>query len=287
MVWSVVPVAFVAYSLYRPSEAFKRWFVICFLSFIPYAILMIRAALVGLTLVPATFRGAPDKVPAGVLSFYRVAAVSQWATATLLWDVSGRYYGDLDPSSVFLMRDFAGYSTLIEDLRSLPDGEPVPNEIDTAFSEAARRLSDDGGIQYRIGITALRMYHLWVDEDRVFNWFYLGNAKLYQYLREIAEYERSFYLLLLVLCLALTKSGMYRILLAGVLVMVLSRTVFLAFLTALEIRYLIPVLPPMQFVAIALWSMTSDPSRLESKSPQTNSLVEWFRPTPPPGRACS
>jgi hypothetical protein len=151
------------------------------------------------------------------------------------------------------MKLLPGYATLFG-LDSLSDGEPVPQDIDESFSDAEKRISIEGGFKYKVAVIALRTYHMWTDQDHVFGWFYLSHDTAYWYLREIARYERVFYLFLLGLCWTFTKYRMCKILIMGIFVMVVSRTVFLASLTALEIRYLIPVLPAMQFAAIAFWA---------------------------------
>lgn len=255
MIWTVVLLAVVAYWLYAPREAIKKWFLICSLSFIPYAALAIRAVLLGITIVPPTLIATSEEVPEGVVSFWRTTAVTQSATANFLWAVWGRQYKKVlqDPNSFFL-EDPGRYSSLFESLASLPDGKPVPPELDSAFSEAARRISIEGGIEHRLKILGLRIYNLWVSDDRVFKWFYLTDAQPYTALQKLARYERIFYLCLLFLCVAFTMCKTYRVLATAVLLMVMARTVFLALFTALEIRYFVALLPSIQFAAIALWS---------------------------------
>jgi hypothetical protein len=271
MIWVAVPVVVIAYHLCSARKALQKCALVGGLSAIPYFALVARAALVGLTLVPPVMRPTDKQLPPGILSFWRAAAVSQAATQALLWGAWGRNYSKIlvnyDPNSFIKLQGPYDLDDLIKRLALVSDGEEVPEQVDSAFSAAARETLTGGKPLHFVKLLSLRAYHIWTDKDLVFRAGYLGNSTQAVYFGRIADFERLFWMLAIVYCSVFLPSKTAKILATGLCLMVLVRTLFLASLTALEIRYLTPVLPAMQFVTIALWGLEfKSPSRTDARS---------------------
>jgi hypothetical protein len=85
--WDQLPlvcaVGFIAFHLHSFRGAMLRIIIILVPTIAIYASLVIRAALVGLPLIPSSI--GDIKLPPGIVKFWRVTSVNQNATAALLW----------------------------------------------------------------------------------------------------------------------------------------------------------------------------------------------------------
>jgi hypothetical protein len=273
MIWIVVLPLVIVWSLYAPREALSKSARVLCLAVTPYAFLVLRAGLVGLPLMPVSVRATPDEVPPGFLHFWQRAAISEGATQTFLWGVWGKDYGEIrqrrDWNSFLPLEKPTEFDGLFESLAAQSDGQGVSTAIDLRFEAEARRLARYGGLQYWTKVVFTRGYRMWTSPESIFGWFHAGTTRPDQLLRWVADTERLLFLILLLVSLALARNAPVRSLLAGILAVVCLRTVFLASVAALEIRYLIPTLPLMHFGAVALWAgrRPEGKSGLEKGSP--------------------
>jgi len=289
---AVLPIG-VAATLHPPRIAFGKIVRICGAAVAPYAVLVLRAGLIGLPLLPPSVRATPQEVPPGVLHFWETAAITERATATFLWGVWTRDYRAIrrheDWNSFLPLRTPAEFDGLFESLAALEDGQSVPAVEGQEFEAEARRLAVDGGWSYRVRVLLARAYQLWNGRESIFGWFFTNRTPYVRVLRRVADAERSLFLVLLLIGLWCARSTLARNVLAGILAVVCLRTAFLAGVTALEIRYLIPTLPLVQFGAVAGWAFRTSKPGAELAAAGTASsgrlqTLEDQSPDAPPDR---
>jgi hypothetical protein len=216
-------------------------------------LLVLRGVLVGLPLLPPATRATADEVPRGFLHFFQRAAISERATQTFLWGVWGKNYSEIrehkDWDSFLPNGSPAAFQQLFGSLAAQPDGQTMTAVLDNQFEAEAGRLARVGGLGYRARALVLRGYRMWTASESIFGWFYLDQTGHGALLRRLADSERLLFLALLLVSLACARDPLARNALAWIVAFVCLRTVFLAYVGALEIRYLI------QFGAFAPWAL--------------------------------
>jgi hypothetical protein len=149
-------------------------------------------------------------------------------------------------------------------LSTLPRGSPLPADIDAELAELAS-AAKESGIGSTLNLVWERAAKMWTAKDGIFSsgWYSLPSA-------QIAEHLCHVYRIVLVLsCLILLLfvRGAASVVLVGLLSYVALRTIFLASLTALEVRYLTPMFPVMEIVLASLVVIVAWPTRADQKRP--------------------
>ena len=255
MIWVAIPFMAVAIVLCGLRKAVPKIAAVGALAAIPYVAAIVRAVVVGLPLLPSPYPPI-DEIPPGIQSFWKKTAVTQNATAALMWPVWDRRYSRVLPRfrpDAFLVRGDAHRPFHV--LVATADGAPVSKEVDESFRTTVAGEYGEGYL--RSGkLLLLRTYHMWCDRDDLSRngyWSVPGEALL----TLAGDIHRFAVLLLAVCCFVRIRRGPARALLGGILLMIAARTLHLASLTALEIRYLSSCFPPLEFAAVAVWGLES------------------------------
>ena len=217
---------------------------------LPYLALMLRAGLVGLPLLPSAIAGE-GQLPQGIIAFYRVAALDERATRTLMWPIIERSYQftALEASDVYASRaDPSQVRQLFTELKALPDGQPVPKDLDDAFGEIARQLSQNS-LSTQVAVPLIRALRIWS------RW--LGHPIYFSSVGERGPLRPMFIAhSLMVLAGALAGAVLctkpLRYLATAAVIFTIVRTAFLVIVpvTAMETRYLDPLFPALDMIAI-------------------------------------
>lgn len=265
----LVPVLAVLILSFGLRDAVRRGISIVLICVSPYLLLVARAAVVGLPLLPTTIMDEA-KLPAGVLRFFRVAAMDTDATKNLMWPMTGGLnYDDIqledDPdcqegmphSSVSEYSEMVNayeLCTLLEQLSAVPNGQAVPASLDDQFARLADTVSKNW-FAANIEIPVLRAIRMWS------RW--LGHNFPYSEIGETAPLKQifiSYYLLvgagLLIACFA--GGHFLKTIAIGALSFLVARTAFLVSIpiSAMEIRYLDPFFPTIDVIGLcSLWQV--------------------------------
>jgi hypothetical protein len=253
MVWVAIPFMAVTWWIYQePKKAISVIASVGVLSVAPYLLWVARAAMVGLPLIPPTIPSLED-VPQGVQEFWKVTSVKQGSVLSLVWPAWNRQYLQIESNyradSVMEPSGKHVAPQLLRTLAMIPDGEPVPPQIDRLFATSAKQYRNQSPL-YRAKVYIMRMYYMWSEPDTLYNDGY-SRDRIGGRLAGAAIAARELYLLLAICSLLWVRNTDARILIAAVLLMNLVRTIFLVSMTALEIRYLATCLPSLEYVAIA------------------------------------
>lgn len=129
MAWMALLAMNVAFWFFPFRRIWAGMLFTVFLSSIPYTALSIRAAAVGLPLIPGP--AVPtDEVPPGIQAYWKAVAVSESFTASVIWQVWAKRYGGIAaltaPASFVDAKEDEGQGArLLAVLAGLPDGRPV------------------------------------------------------------------------------------------------------------------------------------------------------------------
>jgi hypothetical protein len=259
----LVPVLAVLILSFGLRDAIRQGIPIVLICALPYLLLVARAAVIGLPLLPTTLMDEA-KLPAGVLRFFRVAALDMDATVNLVWPMTGGLnYSDIqlkeDPecragmshSSVPEYSELVNADelcTLFEQLSEVPDGQAVPASLDNQFSRIADAVSKNW-FAANVEIPVLRAIRMWS------RW--LGHQLPYSEIGLTAPLKQifiSYYLLvgagLLIACFA---GGHFLMTIAiGALSFLVAKTAFLVSIpiSAMEFRYLDPFFPTIDVIGL-------------------------------------
>jgi len=246
MIWLAFPVAIVAWHLYGLKQMLPKLAVIFGVIAIPVVLLIVRALALGLPLIPATLNASPEELPPGIVKFWKVTATKQTATTAVLWNVWNRQYANIessfDYSSVSSDVNSAHLRSTLLALSALPNGSAVPHEIDQSFAEIAGEV-ERAKWYTRFVVLIERTVYMWTERDYVFNsgWF-----------SDQEQYLRIYRIALLVVTFAapflFTRDTPEQIVSIAITLFVVSRTLFLVILNALEVRYVTPSIPLMELV---------------------------------------
>ena len=265
----LVPVLAVLILSFGLRDAVRRGIPIVLICALPYLLLVARAAVVGLPLLPTTIMDEA-KLPAGVLRFFRVAAMDMRATANLAFPLTGGLnYSDIqledDPDCRTGMShsSIPEYSEMVnadelcilfQKLNEVPDGQAVPVSLDNQFSRLADTVSKNW-FAANIEIPVLRAIRMW--------WGWLGHELPYSEIGETAPLKQifiSYYLFvgvgLLIACFA--GGHFLKTIAIGALSFLVARTAFLVSIpiSAMEIRYLDPFFPTIDVIGLcSLWQV--------------------------------
>jgi hypothetical protein len=251
LVWLVFPVLLVAFRLRRsPGTQLQAGLVLAAVAF-PVALLIARAALVGLPLIPGAHNVGPDQDPPGVTTFWKVASTTQSATSELMYRIWSREYSAIaqtfDHDSITPRIDPATLRPVLEVLSAVPDGQPVPPEIDIKFASLAAAAVAEAGVWYWPEIWSARAIAIWSRQDVLTRSGWPTDREPL-----IQPYRLTLLTLVIVAPFFAARTSWQRTLAGGILVLVLARTMFLVILNGLETRYLTPMIPAMEIVAVLL-----------------------------------
>lgn len=251
MIWLILPVALVAWHLHGVRAMFYRLGILLGVVAVPILLLVMRAVAVGLPPVPSALNASADELPPGVVSFWKTSATRQTATSTLLWNVWNRRYGIIettfDYSSVSRKADTTRLRSTLHALSSVPDGHPVPPEIDKSFATIADEFAHENPAYYQLVVLFERAVYIWRGKDTInHSGWHTDREQL------VRVYRAGLLGLVLLAPVIFWRSGPERVFSGGVALFVLSRTLFLVSVTALEIRYVTPAIPAMELAAALL-----------------------------------
>jgi hypothetical protein len=246
-IWLLAPACICAFYLGGFFKGLRDTAVMSFIAAVPVLAMIMRAALVGLPLLP----GVNDPGFArGVVAFWRQAALTQGATSGFLWPIWSQEYKDLarfDYGSIGSSFNTVRFHVLMDRLSTLPSGSPLPEDIDAELAELASATT---GIGSTLNLIWRRAAEMWTAKDPIFfsGWNSLPSAQIGENLCHVYRIV----LILSCLILLLFVRGAASVVLIGLLSYVALRTIFLASLTALEVRYLMPMFPGMEIVLASL-----------------------------------
>jgi hypothetical protein len=264
LVWLLLPVLVVAWQLRSMPGFWVRATMPIGAVGLPILLLLARAAVVGLPIVPAALNAGPDEIPPGIRRFWEVASTSQAATSELLWPVWNREYGDIasrfDYDAVTRRIDRSHLRSALERLSAVPHRQPVPTGVDDSFAVMAQALISESGVRYWPEIWLERSMAIWMKKDVVTHSGWPSNIERY------LQPARLIFLALTLLSPLLLGRGTWeRALGVGVLLLVVTRTLFLVVLNGLETRYLAPMVPAMELMAVLTAAQLAGRSALKRK----------------------
>jgi hypothetical protein len=244
----ICAVGFIAFHLHSFRAAILRIIIVFVPTLAIYASLMIRAALVGLPLIPGLV--FDNELPSGILKFWQVTTVTQNANGEFLWRVWGNTYKNIprafDYGAIAPRINTPQLHELINRLGEVPEGRPVPEELDAEFGALAADFQVSSPVNAYGLVPLMRAWYVWTGKDELWSFGWTGPAAGYEGSRLV---YRIFLLLFAILLLIRLRTGTTeRALIGAVVLYVISRTVFLVMLTAVELRYLVAMIPPLEFI---------------------------------------
>lgn len=287
LIWLVLPAVMTFWLVERAKIAGRDSAILVTCVALPYVLLMLRAAVVGLPLVPTTV-GDQAALPMGIVRFYRAAALDARAQDNLLANLEwGGYWARIansTPEAAIKERAarVGGYShvsstmldaywdridkketgALLSELREVPDGQAIPPSLNERFAALAAGISQDWPAD-QILLPLARARAMWRD------WFDYG--VIASGIGQTAWAKRIFatYYLVVMAGFALAMIGRDVAIRRCALllsVFVVTRTLFFVSLpiSALDPRYLTPFFPAIDALGLyGLWQML----RLRSPMP--------------------
>jgi hypothetical protein len=249
----LVPSTMCAFYLSGFSKGLRHAVIIGAITALPILAMIGRAGLVGLPLLPSITLDRDLYLPKGVFIFYKKAAITKEAMSGFVWPMLDRTYEgvaqNFNYNSISSSFNTVQFRTLMDRISELPSGSPLPADMNAELIELAGtpKVSGIGSTIYLILQRALKM---WTGKDPAIasSWNPLA-------LEQMAESLSQVYRIVLILvCLILLfrTRGKEFVLLVGLLTYVVVRTLFLASLVMLEIRYLMPMFPVMEIVIASL-----------------------------------
>ena len=245
----LVPAALCAFYLVPLKGTLWQFSKIAAAAALPIMIMATRAAALGLAVLPPLLSNS--SLPKGAVEFWQHASLNQNATSGFLWRIWDKEYDgiarEFDYSSILAEFDTAQFRNVLERISTLPQHSDLPAEIDAQLEKLARP-SNPRTINFLLPV--MRAFPLWSSRDNLYwsGWIPLRHGTK----AEMVAHVYRMMLLLILLSLILLTKRRERIALASLLSYVASRTLFLTSLTALEIRYLTPMLPAMEIILLPL-----------------------------------
>jgi hypothetical protein len=233
--------------------------VITWICAIPYLGLMLRAGLVGLSLLPTNVFRDENQLPPGLMAFYRVAALDQRATVNFLWRIGLWKQISYEPDDMFSSRVdrgklrpmFVEFKELPEDRSLRADERARLDRLDHQFAGIAKQLSENF-LATQIEVPLIRAGRIWAG--------WLGHPIQLR----VGEKGSIFFIVYSLAVLAgavaapIVCKGALRIVSFCALSLVIVRTAFLVNIpiSALEVRYLDLLFPSLDMIALcAMWSL--------------------------------
>jgi hypothetical protein len=251
LVWLILPAAVVTWHLHRARAMVYTVGLWLGVAAIPVLLLVARATALGLPPVPSALNATADELPPGVVSFWKAASTRQGATSTLLWAVWNRRYRMIettfDYGSVSKKVGTDRLRSMLHALSSVPDGQPVPPEVDKSFAMIADDFALENPVYYRLVLPFERAVYLWGARDTLSHGGWRTDRE--QYLR---LYRAALLGLVLIAPFLLSRNSSEKVFAWGVALFAISRTLFLVSLTSLEVRYVTPAIPLMELVVALL-----------------------------------
>jgi hypothetical protein len=266
-IWLVVPVCIILILVSGIQKGLLRTVLISACACTPAIAMMVRAYMVGLSLLPSVV--SDPALPPGVLAFWKVASLNEQATAGFLWRVWNKQYStiadDFDYRSIRSDLPMERVRQLFKRVQDVPNGERLSAQIDGEFAEIAK-ITELSGTKTHLLLLLNRAKQMLFNRDVLMQSGWSGT----QYAEAAETVSRFYRIALLLLCpiLIVLGRGPVRLILLSVVGYLCLRTFFLVSLTELEIRYLSPVFPLME---LALLSAIADlANRIRPAQLQTN-----------------
>jgi hypothetical protein len=250
-IWLLVPAAGCAVYLdYRkPLNVCRQIGIMGFVAGLSIFVMVLRAAIVGLPLFPSV---ANDTyLPKGVMDFWRVAAKNQSFTATFVFPITDQKYkhmaSQFDYSSIAPGFDTPRFRAVLHKISALPSDTALPRKLDADLAELARNPSPKAWSRLRL--LAYRAMAIWCQWDD----FYKSGWEDVNDPNRVENFARAYRAAPLMLAAALLffLRGERLFILGALISYVAVRTCFLASLSLLETRFLVPMLPVIELVLIA------------------------------------
>jgi len=251
-IWLLVPAALCAFYLGGSLKGLRHTAIIGIITALPILAMILRAALVGLSLLPANTIETDSYLARGVWVFYKKAALTQEATSGFFWPLWSREYEGVAQrfnfDSIISSFNTARFHTLMDQISALPNGSPLPADMNAELMElaGAEKMS---GIGSTFNLTFHRGARMWTDKDTIFysGWSSMPSAQMAESLSHVYRIV----LILACLVLLIRTRGAEFVFLVGLLSYVVLRTFFFASLAMIEIRYLMPMFFPVMEIVIA------------------------------------
>jgi hypothetical protein len=258
-VWLACPALLTAAHLHRSWVFFRAAAALTGTMGLLLAILMARAISVGLPPIPSVLTVEPEELPPGIIRFWRLASIGPTATSALLWNVWNRDYSDaartVEDRSIARDVDREQLRRALDQLGAVPRGQQVPAAVDADFGRMAASLEARRG---RLPAVLLqRARAMWFDEDTLHHAGWRTSHEAW-----LRPLRSALFVLTLLAPLLAWRHPSFRAIAAGTALLVVARTLFLVALTALEIRYVTPLMPVMELgacVAVMLWLKPGSP----------------------------
>jgi len=252
-IWLLVPAFLCAFYLGGYSRGLRHTVTIGLIAIFPILAMIGRAGLVGIPLLPNNSITSDPYLAKGVWVFFQKTALTQDATSGFLWSMWDRRYEELNRvfnyDSIFSSYDTVRFRSLTDRISALPNGSPLPADIDAELVDLAG-ASKKLGIGLTLNFTFQRAIKMWTAMDTIFysGWMQLPSAKT------VETFSFAYRILLIITCilLLLRARGVEFVLLVGLICYIAFRTFFFASLTMLEIRYLMPMFPVMEVALVSL-----------------------------------
>jgi hypothetical protein len=250
-IWLLVPAAgcaiYIGYP--NPLRVCRQIGIMGFAAGVSIFLMVLRAAIVGLPLLPSV--ASDTDLPKGVMDFWQAAAKNQSFTASFAWPITDNEYehmaSQFDFSSIAPGFDTSRFRAVLNRISALPSDIALPRELDAELAELARNPSSEAWS--RLHLVAYRALAIWCQWDDIYKsgWEDVNEPN------RVENFARAYRTALLILAasLLLVLRGERLFILGALISYVALRTFFLAFLSQLESRYLVPMLPVMELVLIA------------------------------------
>jgi hypothetical protein len=249
-IWLVFPVFILLIHVSKIQKGFLQTAIVGFCACIPALVMVVRAYMVGLPLLPGVL--SDPTLPPGSLAFWQVASVNEQATSGFLWRVWNRQYStiadDFDFRSIRGDLPVERVRQLFKKVQEIPNGTPLPAQIDVEFGQIAK-LPELAGTKAYLLLLLERAKEMWFNKSVLWQSGWSG----VQHADAVETVSRFYRIALLLLCVVLiiVGRGTVRLIMIGVVGYICLRTFFLVSLTSLESRYLAPMFPVME-VALLL-----------------------------------
>ena len=264
LIWLTLPVFVVFWRLRNTPGILFKGAAVAASIIIPMSLLVVRALAVGLPPVPTMLNAGPDELPPGIVKFWRTTSIRQTSTSVLLWNVWNRDYESIatsfdDRAVVGTVPRPALHDALMS-LSALRRGEPVPAELDARYAKLADDAAAAGGATYWPSVWLHRAVTLWTAGDEITKSGLAGDFEAV-----LRIYRTLLVLIVLSAPMLFPSATPERSLAVGVAAAVVARTLFLVVMNGLETRYLAPVLPSMELLAVMLVATLRDGLRQRSR----------------------
>ncbi|MCX5581305.1 hypothetical protein [Kaistia terrae] len=191
--------------------------------------------------------------PSGVIDLWRATALSQESASQFLWPIWNKQYSTIESAAKFHFSPSVepDLGRLMEQASRLTDGGPFPSELDENFATLANSFQRNNPVEAYVLVPLTRATLLWTRKDTVtsYGWnnLILANiAHIYTLLVISAA------LIFWPMAILLGDRAAFLPLTAALLTTTVRTAILVSIsLTAIELRYLVPIMPSIE-VAVAI-----------------------------------